>query len=77
MIKKDQVYVACDPRDEGRTIKVVAVYGDSRSGKVGVVTLTEDGRELRRRDMDTAVLHGSKFTRDGDVRRTGYALCED
>lgn len=76
MIKKDQVYVACDPRDEGRTIKVVDVYGDSRSGKVGVVTLTDDGRELRRRDMDVSVLHQSRFTRDGAVRRAGYALDE-
>lgn len=74
MIEKNQVYVACDPRDEGRTIRVVDVYGDSRSGKVGVVTLTDDGRELRRRDMDTSVLHESAVTRDGVRRRSGYAL---
>lgn len=70
-IRPGQVYVACDPRDEGRRIRVEEV---SESGqRARVVTLTDAG-PTRRRDMWTRDLHASATTRTGRPRITGYAL---
>lgn len=43
-------------------------------GKVDVVTLTETGREIRRRAIETTQLHATATTKTGQPRRTGYVL---
>jgi hypothetical protein len=66
------------PYDEPRRIKVVGEpimkFGRYGYGKVDVVTLTETGREIRRRAIECTQLHATATTRDGKPRRTGYAL---
>lgn len=66
------------PYTEPRRIKVVGkpitTPGLYNSGKVDVVTLTETGREIRRRAIECTQLHDSPTTGDGQPRRTGYAL---
>ena len=61
-----------------RRIRVVgnpgATLGRYGFGKVDIVTLTEDGREIRRRAIETSQLHDSSTTASGQPRRTGYAL---
>ncbi|MGW1409419.1 hypothetical protein [Streptomyces sp. NPDC002403] len=59
-------------------IKVVGephtIPGGWNFGKVDVVTLTETGREIRRRNIEVTQLHDSATTKDGKPRRTGYVL---
>ncbi len=79
MIEPGQTYRALGdpyPYTEPRRIKVVGrvVPGAMGHGKAHVVTLTSDGRELRRRAIEIAQLHDSATTADGQPRRTGYAL---
>jgi hypothetical protein len=66
------------PYSEPRRIKVVGTPGSIPGiwgfGKVDVVTLTETGREIRRRAIEALQLHDSATTRDGKPRRTGYVL---
>ncbi|QLJ01498.1 hypothetical protein HZZ00_11000 [Streptomyces sp. NEAU-sy36] len=67
------------PYSEPRRIKVVGepIRRFGRYGgysKVEVVTLTKDGREIRRRAIESTQLHDSATTRNGQPRRTGYAL---
>lgn len=75
-IQPGQVYVSCHPLDEGRRIKIVGepgtVPGVWGFGKVDVVTLTPDGRELRRRAIETSQLHDHPTRRDGTPRRNGW-----
>ncbi|TFI30153.1 hypothetical protein [Streptomyces sp. 4R-3d] len=77
MIQPGQTYRSADPRG-GPRIKVVgepiSVAGLHNSGKVDVVTLTKDGREIRRRPIEVTQLHATATTRDGTPRRTGYVL---
>ncbi|MFB6805431.1 hypothetical protein [Streptomyces sp. NPDC056387] len=83
MIKPGQTYLAVKP-SEARPdkhfirIKVVGVGpgipGIWGYGKVDVVTLTADGREVRRRSIEASQLHATATTRDGQHRRTGYVL---
>ncbi|RKN61887.1 hypothetical protein D7231_31955 [Streptomyces klenkii] len=68
-VRPGQVYVACDPRDGGRRIRVEAVHGL----RATVVTLTAQG-PARRRVMWTDLLHPTPHTPDGQPRHTGYAL---
>lgn len=42
--------------------------------KATVVTITNDGREVRRRRIDANQLHATATTQDGQPRRTGYVL---
>jgi hypothetical protein len=69
---------ASDPSDSHRRIKVVStpitIPGVWGYGKVDVVTLTEVGREVRRRSIEASQLHATATTRDGQPRRTGYVL---
>ena len=82
MIKSGQVYRSLGdpyPYDEPRRIKVIGEPGTVPGGghifgKVDVVTLTETGREIRRRAIDVSQLHDSDTTSDGKTRRTGYVL---
>jgi hypothetical protein len=83
MIQPGQIYRSLSnrhhPCDGPTRIKVVgepiAAFGRYGGyGKVDVVTLTADGRELRRRAIEASQLHDSPTTRDGKPRRTGYAL---
>lgn len=83
MIEIGQVYRNLDPRvekygDGPARIKIVSapgtVPGAPGFGKAVVVTLTDGGRELRRRPMDVRQLHESATTGSGQPRRSGYAL---
>lgn len=84
MIEPGQVYRSLDPRDEQygdgpRRIKVVGSPGTLPGGghyfgKVAVATLTEDGRELRRRVISVDQLHETDINRQGRPRRSGYVL---
>lgn len=82
MIEKNQVYRSIiNPRDPQRDpirIKVVedVVGGTSLStqGKVRIVTVTANGREVRPRLIEASQLHESRFTKDGAVRLNGYVL---
>lgn len=70
--------VASEPVPRFIRIRVVgrphASSGGWNFGKVDVVTVTPDGRELRYRAIDMAQLHDSPTTRDGQPRKTGYVL---
>ncbi|MGW4505745.1 hypothetical protein ACWENO_14005 [Streptomyces sp. NPDC004436] len=79
MIQPGQIYRAVrpnpsDPEERHIRIKVVGVPASFWGGKVDVVTLTDDGRELRRRAIEATQLHESATTRDGLPRRNGYVL---
>ncbi|MFD9868537.1 hypothetical protein ACFXI8_27210 [Streptomyces niveus] len=82
MIQPGQVYRSAvstpDDPDNHRRIKVVGepntVPGGWNFGKVDVATLTEDGREIRRRRVEMSQLHATPTTRDGTPRCTGYVL---
>ena len=81
MIKPGQIYYSLGdpyPYSEPRRIKVVGTPGTIPGvygfGKVDVVTLTSTGREIRRRAIEAVQLHATPTTRDGQPRRTGYAL---
>lgn len=43
-------------------------------GKVDVVTITQSGREVRRRAIEATQLYDSPTAADGKPRRTGYVL---
>lgn len=80
-IEPGQIYRALGdpyPYTEPRRIKVVGTLGTIPGvwgfGKVDVVTLTETGRELRRRALEANQLHARDTTQDGQPRRTGYVL---
>lgn len=80
-IQPGQIYYSLGdpyPYDEPRRIKIVGKPGATPGlygfGRVDVVTLTEVGREIRRRTIDTSQLHDSDTTKSGAKRRTGYAL---
>jgi hypothetical protein len=82
-IERDQVYYSLDPREEMygngvRRIKIVGrpgtLPGGQHFGKVEVATLTDDGREIRRRLININQLHASPTKDDGTPRVTGYAL---
>lgn len=81
MIRPGQIYRSLGdpyPYSEPRRIKVVSepetLLGICLVGKVDVVTLTQDGRELRYRAIEVTQLHDSDATIDGQPRRTGYVL---
>jgi len=81
MIQPGQTYYSLGdpyPYTEPRRIKVVDLPGTTPGvwgfGKVDVVTLTADGREIRRRAIEVTQLHETATTRNGQLRRTGYAL---
>ncbi|MFJ4624265.1 hypothetical protein [Streptomyces sp. NPDC088812] len=68
------------PYTEPRRIKVVGdpitTWGRYGYGKVDVVTLTTDGREIRRRAIETSQLHAGPIGHHGRPLRTGYVLEE-
>lgn len=82
-IEPGQVYrsalpIPSEPGEHYRRIKVVdeliatpGVYGFN---KVDVATLTETGREIRRRAIEVTQLHDTATTHDGKPRRNGYVL---
>lgn len=75
MVEKGQVYVSAKTLPSGEPRRIVVVYVPHYyNGKVGVATLTEGGRKLRRRQMDIHSLHQSGTTRDGNPRLNGYYL---
>jgi hypothetical protein len=71
-IRPGQVYRACDPRDEGRRIRIVSYQpGSTRAHVVDAVT----GK--RPRQIYVTSLHTAPTTATGQPRRTGYALETD
>lgn len=83
MIEPGQVYYSLDPRieqyyDAPRRIKIVSEMittpGLHGFGKVDVVTLTDDGREIRRRSILTTQLHAGPIGESGRRLKHGYAL---
>jgi hypothetical protein len=86
VIKPGQTYrairpTASDPHKGHARIKVTAEpnrFNLSRwtAGKVQIVTITDDGREVRPRALNVRQLHETAITRDGKPRRTGYVLEE-
>ncbi|MGK5733197.1 hypothetical protein [Streptomyces sp. URMC 124] len=68
-IQAGQIYRSCDPRDDGRGIRIVRYTpGDARA-------LVEDADTgTRTRPLRVAQLHTSATTANGTPRRTGYAL---
>lgn len=83
MIKPGQTYrsvkpVASEPDPRHVRIEVVGTLGRTHGvwgyGKVDVVTVTVDGRKVRRRAIKATQLHATATTRDGQPRRTGYVL---
>lgn len=85
-VAKGQEYEAVQPvrsepkprhariRVVGRPRTIPGIYG---FGKVDVVTLTADGRELRRRAIEMCQLHAAGLTAAGQPRKTGYRLVKD
>lgn len=83
-IEPGQVYRAVAPflsageRHPGARVLVKAVIpfgsGLHGAGSARVVTLADDGRELRPRLVRLNQLHASATTLVGELRRTGYAL---
>lgn len=83
MIQPGQTYLAVKPSPThpggtririkvvGTPITIPGVWGYD---KVNVVTITETGREVRRRAIEASQLHASATTRDGKPRRNGYVL---
>jgi hypothetical protein len=81
-IQPGQIYRSCKPTpsmpgEHYIRIRVVArgpgypAYGWS---KVLVETVLPDGRGVRERAIETTQLHVSPLTRNGQPRRSGYAL---
>lgn len=70
--------VGSEPQIRYRRIKVVgqpnSIPGGWNFGKVDVVTLSETGREMRRRRVETTQLHDGPLTKTGQPRRAGYIL---
>lgn len=84
MIEIGQIYRSVKPTGAYSSgtitrIKVVTkpLPGVFGYGKVDVVTLTEDGREIRRRALSVDQLHESAITVAGKPRRNGYILERD
>lgn len=78
MIEVNQYYRSADPRDEGRTLRIVAAPGTTPGTpsfqRVGVVTVHADGREDRLRAVDAKYFHQKPYGRNGEPRKTGYVL---
>lgn len=79
-IRPGQEYESCHPLDDIR-IRVVGepntIPGVWGFGKVDVATLTESGREVRRRSIAMTELHPTGTTASGVPRKTGYRLVRD
>lgn len=86
-ISPDQVYRSCQPafvvdgKNVHRRIKIthypILTHGLYGYGKVRIVTLTDDDREIRPRAIEVSELHQTRFHEDGEERRTGYYLVTD
>lgn len=80
-IQPGQTYRAVKPSDgfsaDFIRIEVVGAVGRVPGwgyGKVDVVTVTPEGRKVRRRAIEASQLHASATTKTGQPRRTGYVL---
>ncbi|MFK0154221.1 hypothetical protein ACIQVK_19375 [Streptomyces sp. NPDC090493] len=80
-IEPGDEYLACKPsasmpnghRTRIRVVgKPITAWGRYGYGKVDVVTITDAGREVRRRVIGIAQLHDSATTQYGMPRLTGY-----
>ncbi|SEO83181.1 hypothetical protein [Actinacidiphila rubida] len=82
-IKKDQEYESCQPTYYGSTgpeytrIRVIEPPRHE-AGRVGIATVHEDGRLLRRRIINARQLHATGTVGAEQLpRRTGYRLVTD
>ncbi|WP_433330055.1 hypothetical protein [Spirillospora sp. CA-294931] len=85
-IQAGQIYESCQPtavvdgQETHTRIRVIrpprdrSLYGH---GKVDIVTLNREGREIRPRAIEASQLHATATTRDGRERRAGYRLVEE
>lgn len=77
MIRPGQVYESV----HGPHLRIRVTSGPVEKlcsrGKAQIVTLTDDGREVRPRWIETSQLHESGTTKAGAPRRTGYRLVQD
>lgn len=86
-ISPGQVYRSCKPtfvvdgeethtriKVTGYPIRTVGLFGYD---KVPIVTLLDDGKEVRPRAIECSELHDTRFTLAGAERRTGYYLETD
>lgn len=82
-IEQGQIYYSLDPREEtyGNGVRRIKIIGGPVStpgaygfGKAEVVTLTEDGREIRLRRIAVGQLHAGPIGKNGKKRVTGYSL---
>ncbi|MEU5976325.1 hypothetical protein [Streptomyces sp. NPDC047315] len=71
MITPGDTYRSANSRETTRIR--VEKYTPGRSHAF-VVTLTPDGRAVRRRALEVRQLHDTPLTRAGQPRRTGYIL---
>lgn len=77
MIRVGQIYESVKAQPNGHRARIKVTSALERAGWVGVVTLTEDGREVRPRSVDVRRFHALGVTRNGTERRTGYVLVTD
>lgn len=76
-VEPGQEYETCRPiyylsnGPEPTRIRILSTTG---FGRVTIVTLTDDGRELRQRLINARQLHPTGTTTAGQPRTTGYRL---
>lgn len=74
-IEKDQEYAFCAAWPDDFRVRVIEP--PRREGSlVGIATINDDGRLLRRRRIDGRQLHAERTTRSGEQRRSGYFLVQ-
>jgi hypothetical protein len=76
-VRPGQIFYSANPANNNRRIKVTGFPSDCNMwsrGKVNVVTIDDQGRELRPRLVKMSELHTTVLTRDGNSRRRGYIL---
>lgn len=85
-IRPGQIYEAVkpNPADPHGTHRRILVKGHIPygagcwgQGTANVVTLTDDGREVRPRSVKLDQFHETATTRTGEPRRNGYVLVQD
>lgn len=71
-IEAGQEYTFCAAHPCHFRIRVLS--GATPGGRVKIATIADDGRLLRLRLVNARDLHAEPTTRNGQPRRTGYAL---
>lgn len=80
MIKKGQQYFDISASDsiDARIVQIMEdvqpIPGADRFGKIGVCTVTNDGRLIRWRRVEVSNFHDTDLTQSGRKRKVGYVL---